>query len=300
MGINGGRTLELKQLKYFVEVAKREHISEAALELNVAQSAISRHISNLESELGTALFHRKGRNVYLTTEGKHLLNVARPILEQVDQTLDYFQMQQEVRSSTVMLGYIDGAVGQILPQVLDKIETEMAISIIPTLLKAQDIKTALASNEIDIAITNEGIADAQFEHHPLFEETYVLYGPPHHPLMTVPNPPMSHILKHQLYIHEPVSEDFKTYLHAHAIHPVYQCKVTQFARFILQREKGFVVAPSYINLYSHTHQWSKISLSHTDMRKTVSLVYRKDYAHTDHLKMINMLISHLQQHATYH
>lgn len=300
MVIHGGRTLELKQLKYFVEVAIREHISEAALELNVAQSAISRHISNLETELGTALFHRKGRNVYLTSEGKHLLKVARPILEQVDQTLDYFQMHQEIRSSTVMLGYIDGAVGQILPQVLDKIETDTDIKIIPTLLSAQDMKISLVSNEIDIAITNESIDDAQFQHHPLFEETYVLYGPPHHPLMTVPNPPMSHILKHQLYIHEPIADDFKAYIHAHAMHPVYQCKLPQFARFILQREKGFVIAPSYINLYSHTHQWSKISLSHTDMRKTVSLVYRKDNAHATQLKMINMLISHLQQHATYH
>ncbi|MGJ5711572.1 LysR family transcriptional regulator, partial [Staphylococcus equorum] len=58
--------MELKQLKYFVEVAKGEHISEAALELDVAQSAVSRHICNLEDELGTALFHRKGRNVVLT------------------------------------------------------------------------------------------------------------------------------------------------------------------------------------------------------------------------------------------
>lgn len=56
--------MELKQLKYFVEVAKREHISEAALELNVAQSAISRHIHNLENELETSLFYRRGRNVF--------------------------------------------------------------------------------------------------------------------------------------------------------------------------------------------------------------------------------------------
>ena len=40
--------MEIKQLKYFVEVAKREHISEAALELNIAQSAISRQMTQLE------------------------------------------------------------------------------------------------------------------------------------------------------------------------------------------------------------------------------------------------------------
>lgn len=51
--------MEFKQLKYFIEVAKREHLSEAALELNIAQSAISRQISQLEEELNTKLFRRE-------------------------------------------------------------------------------------------------------------------------------------------------------------------------------------------------------------------------------------------------
>jgi LysR family transcriptional activator of glutamate synthase operon len=41
--------MELRQLVYFVEVAKREHVSEAAFALHVAQSAVSRQISNLEA-----------------------------------------------------------------------------------------------------------------------------------------------------------------------------------------------------------------------------------------------------------
>ncbi|MDQ7114011.1 LysR family transcriptional regulator [Staphylococcus simulans] len=61
--------MEFKQLKYFIEVAKREHLSEAALELNIAQSAISRQISQLEEELNTKLFRREGRNIYLTEAG---------------------------------------------------------------------------------------------------------------------------------------------------------------------------------------------------------------------------------------
>ena len=43
--------MDIKQLRYFVEVARREHISDAALELNIAQSAISRQITQLEKEL---------------------------------------------------------------------------------------------------------------------------------------------------------------------------------------------------------------------------------------------------------
>lgn len=42
--------MELRQLKYFIEVAEREHMSEAAEYLDVAQSAVSRQITNLEKE----------------------------------------------------------------------------------------------------------------------------------------------------------------------------------------------------------------------------------------------------------
>ncbi|WP_255201692.1 glutamate biosynthesis transcriptional regulator GltC [Staphylococcus chromogenes] len=291
--------LELKQLKYFVEVAKREHISEAALELDVAQSAVSRHIRNLEDELGTALFHRKGRNVVLTTEGKHLLQTALPILEQVNQTVAFFQMHQEARASMMMIGYVDGAVGQILPQVLEKIESELDIAVVPLLLDTDTLNSSLINNDIDIAITNEPIEDPHYVMQPLFEEIYMLYGPPHHPLMTVPNPPLSHILEHQLYIHEPVAPDFAAYIETHANRPVYRCNQTPLARFILKREKGFVVAPSYINLYSHTQQWSKISLSHIDFKKTISLAYPRESDHSVQ-QVVALLQAHLQQHTTYH
>lgn len=55
--------MEIKQLRYFIEVAKREHISETALELNIAQSAISRQITLLEQELNVSLFKKQGRNI---------------------------------------------------------------------------------------------------------------------------------------------------------------------------------------------------------------------------------------------
>ena len=64
--------MDIKQLRYFVEVARREHISDAALELNIAQSAISRQITN-SKRIGVTLFKRSGRNIILTVEGRQLL-----------------------------------------------------------------------------------------------------------------------------------------------------------------------------------------------------------------------------------
>jgi LysR family transcriptional regulator, transcription activator of glutamate synthase operon len=62
--------LETRQIQYFLEVAKREHVTEAADALHVAQSSVSRQIFNLESELGVELFIREGRSVKLTPLGR--------------------------------------------------------------------------------------------------------------------------------------------------------------------------------------------------------------------------------------
>ncbi|MDQ0255728.1 LysR family transcriptional activator of glutamate synthase operon [Evansella vedderi] len=87
--------MEIRQIKYFIEVAKREHVTEAADALHVAQSAVSRQIFNLESELGVDLFIREGRRVKLTPIGKifleriqHAMNVIEDATREVTEYLD--------------------------------------------------------------------------------------------------------------------------------------------------------------------------------------------------------------------
>jgi hypothetical protein len=52
--------LELRQIQYFMEVAKREHVTEATMALHVAQSAVSRQVFNLEKELVLTYLSEKG------------------------------------------------------------------------------------------------------------------------------------------------------------------------------------------------------------------------------------------------
>jgi LysR family transcriptional activator of glutamate synthase operon len=61
--------MELQQLKYFSEVAKREHVTRAAEKLFVSQSAISRAVTQLEKEMGVPLFYRQGRAAVLSRYG---------------------------------------------------------------------------------------------------------------------------------------------------------------------------------------------------------------------------------------
>ncbi|WP_367859112.1 LysR family transcriptional regulator [Paenibacillus sp. SI92] len=70
------------QLKYFQTVARREHITQAAKELNIAQPSLSQTIARLEEDLGVALFYRHGRNIRLNESGKTFLeHVDRVFIE---------------------------------------------------------------------------------------------------------------------------------------------------------------------------------------------------------------------------
>lgn len=62
--------MELHQLRYFVQVAKLESLSQAAEVLHVSQPALSKAIAKLEAELGTQLFDRVGKRVYLNDRGR--------------------------------------------------------------------------------------------------------------------------------------------------------------------------------------------------------------------------------------
>lgn len=77
--------MSLLQLKYFVAVAEEGNATRAARKLYVSQPPLSRQIRALERELGTPLFERTRAGMRLLPAGEVLLDLARPILTQLDQ-----------------------------------------------------------------------------------------------------------------------------------------------------------------------------------------------------------------------
>jgi len=74
----------LDQLRVFVAVAERQHVTQAAAALNLAQSAASAAIAALEARHGTSLFHRIGRRIELTEAGRAFLPEARAVLARAE------------------------------------------------------------------------------------------------------------------------------------------------------------------------------------------------------------------------
>lgn len=116
--------MELRQLRYFVEVAEREHISEAAEHLRVAQSAISRQIANLEEELGAPLFERVGRNVKLTPIGKTFLDHTIVALKAIDFAAKQVEEYLDPAKGTIKVGFPTSLASYVLPTIISAFKKE--------------------------------------------------------------------------------------------------------------------------------------------------------------------------------
>ena len=76
--------MTLEQLRVFVAVAERQHVTRAAEALNLAQSAVSAHVAALEARHGAKLFHRVGRGIELTEAGRLFLKEAQTVLARAE------------------------------------------------------------------------------------------------------------------------------------------------------------------------------------------------------------------------
>ena len=97
-------------LQYFLEVAHCRSMRVAADKLNIAPSAISRHIQNLEQELGLPLFERNARGVSLTAAGELYAQHARTVLLDRERVRLEIDELKGLRRGHIRISTIDGIV----------------------------------------------------------------------------------------------------------------------------------------------------------------------------------------------
>ncbi|MBD2846048.1 LysR family transcriptional regulator [Paenibacillus sp. IB182496] len=110
--------MELRQLHYFLKVAKKEHVTKAAAELHVAQSAISRQIHQLEQELGVELFGQKGRNLQLTPVGRLFAKRIESVLTDLERAVVELHEFIDPEMGEIRLGFPHSLGVQMVPQMI--------------------------------------------------------------------------------------------------------------------------------------------------------------------------------------
>ena len=88
--------MEIRVLRYFLEVAREGSVTHAAERLHISQPTLSKQLKDLEHELGKKLFVRSSFSVRLTDEGMLLRKRAEDILDMVDKTAEEFKALGEI------------------------------------------------------------------------------------------------------------------------------------------------------------------------------------------------------------
>lgn len=96
--------MELRVLRYFIEVARTQNITAAAERLHITQPTLSKQLMDLEHELGTTLFERGKRRTTLTEDGILLLQRAKEIVELADLAENAFRSTDERIAGDVSIG----------------------------------------------------------------------------------------------------------------------------------------------------------------------------------------------------
>jgi LysR family tcuABC transcriptional regulator len=96
--------MDLRQLRYFVQIVESGSLAKASRQLYIAQPALSQHIAKLESEVGKPLLIRTAKGVTPTENGAALHHHARFILRQLDQALSIARQEPGTVHGMVSVG----------------------------------------------------------------------------------------------------------------------------------------------------------------------------------------------------
>ncbi|MBM7600796.1 LysR family transcriptional activator of glutamate synthase operon [Virgibacillus halotolerans] len=181
--------MELRQIKYFIEVAKREHVTEAANAMHVAQSAVSRQIVNLEEELGVSLFIREGRTVRLTPIGRIFLDHMEQAVNVIDDATQVIEEYTDPEKGTIHVGFPSSLATYILPTAISVFRDRYPeVKFQLNQGSYYDLKKAVVKGEINMALLGPvPMNEKKLKGKILFTENIVALLPRSHPLAKVPS-----------------------------------------------------------------------------------------------------------------
>lgn len=146
--------LKISQLRIFVALADYHNFSEAALHLEISQSAVSHAIAALEVELGITLFHRGRNGAHLTHVAEQLLLPARQILDLLQKIATEANRARGLKGGNVRLVSFRSAATHILPPLIAQFRRqfpEIEVSVIEA-DENNETENLLHSGKADIGL----------------------------------------------------------------------------------------------------------------------------------------------------
>lgn len=180
--------MDLRQLTYFLEVARQEHMTRAARALFVSQPALSQQIAALEREVGIPLFDRVGRGLRLTAAGRVLQSHAARVVREVENARAAMDdLRGTVRGELVVAAIQTAHVTVVVDALAAFRARHPGVVVRVREERADAVADRVRAGDADLGVTYlpadplEGLETA-----PLHDEILVLVVPTEHPLAGAP------------------------------------------------------------------------------------------------------------------
>ena len=175
--------MELRQLRYFVAVARERNFTRAAETMHIAQPPLSRQIQQLEDELGAMLIERGSRPVRLTDAGRLFFDQAVQVLDKLEEIQAMMRRLRDTEQTRFRVGFVASTLYGYLPEVIRRYRTVRPnVEIVLLELTTLEQITALKEGRIDVGFGRIEFNDPAIDRVLLRNEKLSAALPLSHPL----------------------------------------------------------------------------------------------------------------------
>lgn len=175
--------MDIKTMKYFLEVAREENITRAAEKLCIAQPPLSRQMKLLEEELGVTLFVRGKRRIQLTEEGYYLRQRAEEIITLLEKTEKQLERMGKKDYGTVSIAATETCGAGILSELIENFHRKA-----PNVRyqiwsgSGDEVRERLEKSLVDVGIVREPFNMENYDRAFLRTESWIAVLGKDHPL----------------------------------------------------------------------------------------------------------------------
>lgn len=175
--------MEIRQLRYFLDIAETEHLTQSAQNLFVTQSTLSHGLRQLELELDVALFDRLGRGLKLSQAGAQFRAYALRALKELEAGRMALADLSGLQSGTLTMGVFPTFLNTVVPATVAAFNRDYPKVVVAVrALRAAPIEEQLLRGELDLGIGFHPTMHDDIETEPLFDERLLVVVHPRHPL----------------------------------------------------------------------------------------------------------------------
>ena len=194
--------MKLQQFRFIWEVAHHQlNVSETAKSLFTSQSGISKHILQLENELGVEIFSRNGRNmVEITPAGEKIIQIAGEILQHVDSIRQVAQEHTDPQCGTLQLAVSHMHACYILPSIIEYFHSQFPNVAVQVQQDSPDhVAELVRESHVHMVLTgNEYVESTELVLLPCFRWQQSIVVPVDHPLSKVGQPSLEELATYSL------------------------------------------------------------------------------------------------------